>query len=102
MLVFAHPLAGLVARPLAFLSRLLACLFAGLLALFLPFFAFFPPRDVLARKESDVRFIRRMRRDVAERNRTAEEVAAQFLGTVKPMHDLFVTPSKVCAREIES
>ncbi|CAN0016489.1 unnamed protein product [Laminaria digitata] len=47
--------------------------------------------------EPDIRFIRRMRRDIAERNRTAEDVATQFLNTVKPMHDLFVTPSKVGA-----
>ncbi|CAM9809142.1 unnamed protein product, partial [Ectocarpus sp. 8 AP-2014] len=44
--------------------------------------------------EPDIRFIRRMQRDIAERNRTADEVVAQYLATVRPMHELFVTPSK--------
>lgn len=46
-------------------------------------------------QEPDIRFIRRMQRDIAERNRTADEVVAQYLATVRPMHELFVTPSKV-------
>ncbi|CAM9708780.1 unnamed protein product [Pylaiella littoralis] len=44
--------------------------------------------------EPDIRFIRRMQRDISQRNRTADEVVAQFLATVRPMHELFVTPSK--------
>ena len=48
-------------------------------------------------QEPDIRFIRRMQRDIAERGRTVDEVVAQFLGTVRPMHELFVTPSKVCS-----
>lgn len=46
-------------------------------------------------QEPDIRFIRRMQRDISQRNRTADEVVAQFLATVRPMHELFVTPSKV-------
>lgn len=46
-------------------------------------------------QEPDIRFIRRMQRDIAERNRTADEVVAQYLATVRPMHELFVTTSKV-------
>jgi uridine kinase len=44
--------------------------------------------------DADIRFIRRLRRDVAERGRTMESVIEQYLGTVKPMHLEFVEPSK--------
>lgn len=44
--------------------------------------------------DADTRFIRRLRRDVAERGRTMESVVEQYLGTVKPMHFDFVEPSK--------
>jgi uridine kinase len=43
----------------------------------------------------DVRFIRRLRRDVDERGRTNEGVIKQYLATVKPMHDQFVQPTKL-------
>src|ERR1044072_8961230 len=42
----------------------------------------------------DIRFIRRLLRDVAERGRTAESVIEQYLSTVRPMHMQFVEPSK--------
>ncbi len=44
--------------------------------------------------DADVRFIRRVRRDVNKRGRTMESVISQYLTTVKPMHDQFVEPSK--------
>jgi uridine kinase len=44
--------------------------------------------------DSDIRFIRRLKRDTCERGRTAEDVAAQYLETVRPMHVQFVEPSK--------
>ncbi len=44
--------------------------------------------------DSDTRFIRRLRRDVAERGRTMESVIDQYQSTVKPMHLDFVEPSK--------
>jgi uridine kinase len=44
--------------------------------------------------DDDIRFIRRLTRDVAERGRTMESVVDQYLGTVKPMHLEFVEPSK--------
>ena len=44
--------------------------------------------------DADTRFIRRLRRDVAERGRTMETVVEQYLSTVKPMHFDFVEPSK--------
>ena len=42
----------------------------------------------------DVRFIRRLRRDLAERGRTVESVIEQYIGTVRPMHMQFVESSK--------
>jgi uridine kinase len=44
--------------------------------------------------DADVRFIRRLRRDVAERGRSVESVITQYLATVRPMHLEFVEPSK--------
>lgn len=44
--------------------------------------------------DADLRFIRRLRRDVDERGRTVESVVAQYLATVRPMHVAFVEPSK--------
>lgn len=44
--------------------------------------------------DSDIRFIRRLRRDIAERGRTLEAVIDQYLNTVRPMHLEFVEPSK--------
>lgn len=43
---------------------------------------------------ADERFIRRLERDVRERGRSAQSVIEQYRRTVKPMHDLFVEPSK--------
>ena len=42
----------------------------------------------------DIRFIRRLRRDIAERGRTIDSVIEQYLATVRPMHIQFVEPSK--------
>ena len=42
----------------------------------------------------DVRFIRRLQRDTAERGRSMEDVIRQYLATVRPMHMEFVEPSK--------
>jgi uridine kinase len=44
--------------------------------------------------DSDIRFIRRLERDIAERGRTTEMVVRQYLATVRPMHLEFVEPSK--------
>ena len=44
--------------------------------------------------EGDVRFIRRLKRDVAERGRDVEAVISQYMTTVRPMHNQFVEPSK--------
>jgi len=44
--------------------------------------------------DADLRFIRRLERDIAERGRTRESVVAQYMETVRPMHLEFVEPSK--------
>ena len=44
--------------------------------------------------DSDLRFIRRLQRDIKERGRTTESVIKQYLNTVRPMHLDFVEPSK--------
>ncbi len=44
--------------------------------------------------DADVRVLRRVVRDVNKRGRTMESVIAQYLTTVKPMHEQFVEPSK--------
>jgi uridine kinase len=44
--------------------------------------------------DADIRFIRRLQRDIAERGRTTESVIHQYLATVRPMHQEFVEPSK--------
>jgi len=44
--------------------------------------------------DPDIRFIRRLQRDIAERGRTTASVIEQYLQTVRPMHMEFVEPSK--------
>ena len=44
--------------------------------------------------DSDLRFLRRLQRDIAERGRTTNSVIDQYLDTVRPMHLEFVEPSK--------
>ncbi len=44
--------------------------------------------------DPDVRLIRRLRRDIAERARTTEDILLQYEQTVRPMHLEFVEPSK--------
>ena len=44
--------------------------------------------------EADVRFIRRLKRDVNQRGREMDHVIEQYVSTVRVMHDQFVEPSK--------
>jgi uridine kinase len=44
--------------------------------------------------DPDIRFIRRLQRDIAERGRSTESVIKQYHATVRPMHLEFVEPSK--------
>lgn len=56
-------------------------------------------RSLLALKvfvdaDAEIRFIRRLRRDIAERGRSMDEIVAQYLGSVRPMHRLHVEPTR--------
>ena len=44
--------------------------------------------------DADVRFIRRLQRDIKERSRTMEDVIEQYMNTVRPMHEEFVEITK--------
>jgi len=44
--------------------------------------------------DPDIRFIRRLERDISERGRTTQTVIHQYMDTVRPMHLKFVEPSK--------
>jgi uridine kinase len=44
--------------------------------------------------DDDIRLLRRIERDMAERGRGFDSIKQQYLTTVKPMHDAFVEPSK--------
>jgi uridine kinase len=44
--------------------------------------------------DADIRLIRRIQRDLAERGRTLDSVIHQYRATVRPMHEQFVEPSK--------
>ena len=44
--------------------------------------------------DEDVRFIRRLTRDISERGRTTDSVINQYLKVVKPMHEQFTEPTK--------
>lgn len=45
----------------------------------------------------DIRLIRRIRRDIAQRGRAVEQVLAQYERTVRPMHEQYVAPSRAFA-----
>jgi len=44
--------------------------------------------------DSDLRIIRRIQRDIKERGRTADSVIEQYISAVRPMHNLFIEPTK--------
>lgn len=51
---------------------------------------------------SDIRILRRLKRDTQQRGRTFDSVYSQYIKTVKPMHDIYVEPSKQFADIIVS
>ena len=44
--------------------------------------------------DDDIRFIRRLKRDIEERGRSLDSVITQYLATVKPMYHAFIKPTK--------
>lgn len=70
----------------------------GILALYYPELLVLYDSSVFVDEPSDIRFIRRLRRDVSERGRTMYGVIGQYLRTVRPMHEAFVEPTKARAK----
>lgn len=66
----------------------------GLFALYNPEIRDLEDIKIFADSDADIRFIRRMKRDIKDRNRTMESVIEQYLTTVKPMHEQFIEPTK--------
>ena len=58
--------------------------------------------SIFVETPENIRYERRLQRDISERGRTPEGVRAQFKAQVKPMHDKFVEPSKEFATYINS
>ncbi|MBS1962243.1 MAG: uridine kinase [Bdellovibrionales bacterium] len=44
--------------------------------------------------EADIRFIRRLHRDVRDRGRTHDEIIRRYYDTVRPMHQLYLEPTR--------
>lgn len=52
---------------------------------------------IFVKCDEDLRFIRRLQRDINERGRTVDSVITQYLATVKPMFNTFIRPSSMFA-----
>lgn len=48
---------------------------------------------IFVKSDEDIRFIRRLKRDIDERGRSMDSVISQYLSTVKPMFNKFINPS---------
>ena len=66
----------------------------GILVLAYPALRSLLDAKIFVDADDDIRFIRRLQRDVAERDRSLESVIEQYTRTVRPMHHSFVEPSK--------
>ena len=66
----------------------------GILALYDPRIRDLANIKIFVESDDDIRFIRRLRRDMTERGRSLDSVINQYLGTVKPMYYEFIKPTK--------
>jgi uridine kinase len=66
----------------------------GLLVLWEPELRALMDLKVFVDTDADVRFIRRLQRDINERGRSLDSVVNQYLATVRPAHEQFIEPSK--------
>lgn len=73
-------------RPIILVEGILIFAEAGLRNLF--------DIKIFVDTDADIRFIRRLERDIAERGRSSASVIHQYMTTVRPMHLEFVEPSK--------
>ncbi|MBC8216069.1 MAG: uridine kinase [Candidatus Marinimicrobia bacterium] len=69
----------------------------GILALHYPVLRELMDIKIYVETPADIRFIRRLTRDMQERGRTFQSVVNQYLKTVRAMHEQFVEPSKYFA-----
>jgi uridine kinase len=69
----------------------------GILALENPILRDMMDIKIFVEADADERILRRVIRDVNERGRDVEDVARQYLETVKPMHYIYVEPTKYMA-----
>lgn len=69
-------------------------LIEGILVLAIPALRELLDVKIYVDTDPDIRFIRRLERDMKERARTLESVVTQYVSTVRPMHLEFVEPSK--------
>ena len=74
----------------------------GILILTQPHVTRYFDDSIFVQTPEDIRYQRRLLRDVQERGRTQDGVKAQFEAQVKPMHDLFVEPSSINASIVSS
>ena len=66
----------------------------GILALYDPDIRKMADIQIFVESDADIRFIRRLKRDMEERGRSLDNVIDQYLTTVKPMYEAYVTPTK--------
>ncbi|MFA4839025.1 MAG: uridine kinase [Candidatus Neomarinimicrobiota bacterium] len=66
----------------------------GIMVLFDPDLRRMMDIKVYIETAADIRFIRRLVRDIKQRERSFESVIDQYLGTVRPMHEQFIEPTK--------
>ena len=88
---FARDLRGSSVVPVASAPVVLV---EGILVLYEPALRELFDLKLYVDTDADVRLIRRLRRDIAERGRAVDNVIAQYLATVRPGHEQFVEPSK--------
>lgn len=50
--------------------------------------------NIFVESDADIRFIRRLKRDMCQRGRKVDDIIYQYLSTVKPMYDEYVAPTK--------
>ena len=66
----------------------------GILALYDPKIRKMADIQIFVESDADIRFIRRLKRDMEERGRSLDNVIEQYLTTVKPMYEAYVVPTK--------
>ena len=69
-------------------------LFEGIYALYSPDVRALMDLKVFLEVDADIRFIRRLHRDVRERGRNLDSVIAQYYDSVRPMHRQFLAPTR--------